>query len=357
MTSSRRFGLSAALLATVAVSAASAKPAPEKVRGTIVSVADDKIVVNDGSDHAVALSNATRYRLADDATARFSTVQRSDLKPGEYVTVSMAPTSPTSPADPPVAQGVYVASDQAHLAAAWKQQAADAKAPATEPAVASATTKPAARSPLIPAVKVQNTRRFLELHDQYVKRAHEGNVDVLFLGDSITYGWHRWAQKLFDDRYGPRAANFGVDGDRIEHVLWRIENGELDGIKPKVVVLLIGTNNSNVDDGTLIAAGVKNLIDQIHRRTPTSKFLVLSIFPRAKPDDKKQMPRIDQANPLIAKLDNGSTVRVLDLRPEFVGPDGKLKADLFHDQLHPNAAGYQVWADTMQPVLDRLLKD
>jgi lysophospholipase L1-like esterase len=354
VTSLRRIGVPAALLAVAAAAAAAAAPAPEKVRGTIVSVADGRIVVNDGTDHPVALADATRYRLADDATARFTTVQRTDLKPGEYVTISMVPSSP---AEAPVAQSVFVASDQPHLAAAWKQQVADAKAAATRPAAAAATTQPSARSPLIPAVKIQNTQRFLELHAQYVKRAHEGNVDVLFLGDSITYGWHRWAQKLFDERYGPRAANFGVDGDRIEHVLWRIENGELDGIKPKVIVLLIGTNNSNVDDGTLIAAGVKNLIDQIHKRTPTSKFLVLSIFPRAKPDDKKQMPRIDQANPLIAKLDNGTTVRVLDLRPEFVGPDGKLKADLFHDQLHPNAAGYQVWADTMQPVLDQLLKD
>lgn len=338
------------LLLTIGIAAfALAAAASGKIRGSIVSIADGTITVNDGADHAVSTTGSTQYQFADDASGDFSPIPRSQLKSGEYVTITLAKGSTP---DAPTAGTVYVASDEAHMAAAWKHQADVEKA---DKARAATQAVAGPRSPLIPAVKLQNQHRFFQLHDQYVARARQGNVDLLFLGDSITQFWSR-AQQLFDSRYGPRAANFGVSGDRIEHVLWRIENGELDGISPKVIVLLVGTNNSNVDDGKLIAAGIQNLVDKIHEKTPHSKILLLSIFPRNKSTDKQQMSRIEQANSLIAKMDNGSSVRVLNLGDKFLGPDGKLDLKLFPDGIHPNAAGYKVWADSMQPLLDKMMK-
>jgi len=228
---------------------------------------------------------------------------------------------------------------------------------------------PPTTAPAAPTVSVasdslpkRGNARFYELHAAFLKRAKEP-MDVLFLGDSITEGWGKapsvW--KEYYEKYRP--ANFGISGDRTQHVIWRIEDGELDGIKPKVVVLMIGTNNSADDTGAQIAAADTKIVRLIRGKIPGAKVLLLAIFPRGPwRGDKdpaaaqQRMAAIGEANALLAKLDDGKDVRFLDIGHVFLGPDGKIPDGIMPDQLHPNATGYQLWAIAMQPLLTEMMQ-
>ena len=167
-------------------------------------------------------------------------------------------------------------------------------------------------SALIPAIRATPTN-WLARHEGFVAQAKKGGGEILFMGDSITDNWRSKGLNVWNKYYAPQhAANFGIGGDRTQHVLWRIEHGELDGIKPRVAVLMIGTNNSNSDPADDIAKSVKLIIDAIRARIPDTKILLLAIFPRNKPTDKPgQMEKIHQVNGLIASYDNGRTVKFL----------------------------------------------
>ncbi|MCX5684380.1 MAG: GDSL-type esterase/lipase family protein [Planctomycetota bacterium] len=224
------------------------------------------------------------------------------------------------------------------------------------PAAAKAPAPP--QDPSVAAIKAGNDA-FLKMHESFLKRGKEGPIGLLFIGDSITQGWggakEVWSK--FYDKY--QAANFGIGGDRTQHVLWRIENGELDGISPKVVVLMIGTNNTGGDSGEAIAKADCKIVEAIRAKLPKTKVLVLGIFPRG---DKKTgelnagaMVKIKAVNAVLAKLDDGKTVRYLDLANKFI-VDGKVPMDVMPDQLHLSAKGYQIWAETMQPLLEEMMK-
>jgi len=231
----------------------------------------------------------------------------------------------------------------------------------TARAQATATKAPA--DPSIPQEK-KDSGKFLKMHESFLQRGKAGPIGVLFLGDSITEGWAR-APEVWEKYYKPYdAANFGIGGDRTEHVLWRIAQGELDGIHPKVVVLMIGTNNSGTHTAQQIAAADKKIVGQIRAKLPQTKVLLLAVFPRGPrklrdgtlDDGVQRMETIRTVNAELAKLDDGKLVRYLDLGPKFLGPDGKIPNDVMPDQLHPNAKGYQIWAAAMQPLLDEMLK-
>ena len=211
--------------------------------------------------------------------------------------------------------------------------------------------------------------RFRKMHDSFLARGKEGPVGVLFLGDSITQGWtkapHVWEH--FYSKWQP--ANFGIGGDQTQHVIWRIENGELDGLHPKVVVLMLGTNNTATHTAAEIAAADKKIVAMIRAKIPETKVLVLAVFPRgarknaqgvitdsAITDAAKRTEIINAVNVELAKLDDGKNVRFLDINASFVGQDGKIPFAIMPDQLHPNAAGYQLWADAMKPMLDAMMK-
>lgn len=200
-------------------------------------------------------------------------------------------------------------------------------------------------------------KHFMTHHEQYVERTKQGGIDLVFLGDSITQLWSS-APDVWKAHYEPlRAVNYGIMGDVIQHVLWRVEHGELDGINPKVVVLLVGTNNSKRHDAEPIFVGIKHLVDVIHAKCPTTKVLVLSIFPRFKTGDVPvQMENIKAVDAELPKLDDGKMTRVLNINDKFYDANGKFRQDLFKDGLHPNPAGYEIWADAMQPLLDEMLK-
>ena len=210
---------------------------------------------------------------------------------------------------------------------------------------------------IIPATRSSPTN-WLARHEGFVKEAKAGGIDLLFMGDSITDFWRNRGKAIWEKYYANRhAANFGISGDRTQHVLWRIENGELDSIDPKVIVLMIGTNNSGSDSADQIAEGVEKIVSETRSKCPKSKILLLAIFPRNRDTDKpEQMERIHQVNQRIAKLDDGKMISFLDINHVFLGPDGKVPNDIMPDFLHPNANGYQLWADAMEPTLDKMLK-
>src|SRR5262245_59204974 len=203
-----------------------------------------------------------------------------------------------------------------------------------------------------------------ERHEQCLEIAKKGNSDLLLLGDSITDAWggegHGGGagKAIFEEEFVPlKAANFGIVGDRTQHVLWRLQNGELEGIQPKVVMLMIGTNNSNGKDNTAeeIADGIKAIVKEIHKRSPKTKVLLLGIFPRgARPNPQRE--KIKQVNAIIAKLDdNGKTVKYLDIGEKFLEKDGTLSREIMPDFLHLSPKGYRIWADAVKGPIKELL--
>lgn len=227
-----------------------------------------------------------------------------------------------------------------------------APAPASAPVDASA-----------PIPKTGNAR-FFELHESFLQRGKAGPIGVLFLGDSITEGWRK-APHIWEHYFGKyQPANFGIGGDQTQHVIWRIENGELDGIAPKVVVLMLGTNNSGRHSAAEIAAANRKIVRLIREKLPQTKVLVLAIFPRGPRKNRdgtpepweKRMEVINAVNADLATLDDGKTVRFLNLNARFLANDGTIPDIIMPDQLHPNAAGYQLWAEALEPVLANMMK-
>ena len=203
-------------------------------------------------------------------------------------------------------------------------------------------------------------------HEGFVEIAKAGGIEVLFLGDSITDFWRdpKRGKALWDEHFAPlHAANFGISADRTQHVLWRMQNGELDGIKPRVVVLMIGTNNTGLERDKVTPrntvpetiAGVTAVVQGLRTKLPETKILLLAIFPRGEKDAPERV-QIKEINAAIAKLDDGNSVRFLDIGPKFLWPDGTLSKDIMPDLLHPSEIGYAIWAAAIKQPLAELLK-
>jgi len=195
-------------------------------------------------------------------------------------------------------------------------------------------------------------------HAQFMCRITQGEIGLLFLGDSITDFWPRtgeWSWLKFTP-YHP--ANFGVSGERTEQVLWRISNGELDGIHPKVTVLLIGTNNIGHfpnEEPEWAAAGVQKIVETIHQKLPDTKILLLGVFPRDTKDSVLRQ-KVEAINAIISKLDDGEKTRFLDISKVFLDAQGEIPNDIMPDHLHPTPHGYDLWYDAMYPLLSEMLK-
>ena len=209
-----------------------------------------------------------------------------------------------------------------------------------------------------PAVKKDNGN-FLKRHEAFVARAKEGNVKVLFLGDSITAGWAGAGKEVWAQRYEKLpAANFGIGGDRTQHVLWRITHGELEGIHPQVVVLMLGTNNIKSDSAAAIAKADEKLVSTIRQKLPGTKILLLGIFPRAHKTDDPAMhipEKVKAVNDQLARLDDGKDVRYLDLADKLA-PGGTLVPEYYTDNVHLTAKGYEVWADAIDARLKEMMQ-
>ncbi len=197
-------------------------------------------------------------------------------------------------------------------------------------------------------------------HGQLVEKAKTGRTDVYFLGDSIIRRWGatdypellaNWRKNLF----GWNASNFGWGADRTQNILWRIRNGELDNVKPRVVVLLAGTNNVGAGETAAdISRGIQAILDVIREKQPEATVILTAIFPR---NDRTALgPLISDVNEALAKLADGSRVRFLNINVRLANPQGVLFDGMMNpDQLHPSVKAYQVWADALKPLLTDLL--
>jgi len=197
-------------------------------------------------------------------------------------------------------------------------------------------------------------------HEQFLKdkeaQLKKGPIQVVFIGDSITDGWRGGGRKTWEANYEKyNALNLGIGGDRTEHVLYRIDHGELDGLDPKAVVMMIGTNNigSPADD---VIAGIKADVAAVHAKLPNAKILLLAVFPRGGAAADPVRAKIKGINEAISKLDGSDNVKYLDIGESFLEKDGTLPKSIMPDALHPNEKGYEIWADAIRPTLDELTK-
>ena len=197
---------------------------------------------------------------------------------------------------------------------------------------------------------------WVKRHEAMNARVKQGKVDLLFIGDSITHWWDRAGKEVWDKHYAPRnAVNLAISGDRTEHVLWRLENGNIDGSSPKLAVLMIGTNNHMSSPPEVTARDIRLIVAKLRKRLPLTKVLVLGIFPRGGGDEDGARQTNMSVNELISDIGDGEMVHYLDLETTFL--DGRrLKPNLIPDGTHPSAEGYAAWAKALEPTIERLMK-
>ncbi len=196
-----------------------------------------------------------------------------------------------------------------------------------------------------------------EYHQQMNAIARKGDIDLLFVGDSITMGWRGDGRRVWDERFAPlKAANFGLGGDKTEHVLWRLQNGNLDGITPKVVVMLIGTNNVGRVTSEELAEGITANVREITKRLPATKVILMGLLPRGETPDHPHRLQVIEVNGLIAKLHDDKQVFYSDVGQKMMRADGSISTDAMPDLLHLNDRGYQIWADGIKDLLAGLMK-
>jgi lysophospholipase L1-like esterase len=215
----------------------------------------------------------------------------------------------------------------------------------------------------------RSDRNSMIAHEELLQKAKTGHIDIYFEGDSITRRWGtsdeqykhflaNWRENFF----GWNAGNFGWGGDKTQNILWRLDNGELDNVKPKVIVLLAGTNNvgntapQGKDDPRVedITRGIKTILDVLHHKAPSATIVLMGIFPRN--DNMAVMPIINQINQRIAKFADGRKIRFLNINDKLADQNDKLFEGMINqDGLHLDVKGYQVWADALKPVFTELL--
>ena len=195
---------------------------------------------------------------------------------------------------------------------------------------------------------------WMKRHQSMNKNARKQH-DLLFIGDSITQGWEGSGKGTWEKYYANRKAlNLGISGDRTEHVIWRLDNGNLrNQKKAKVAVVMIGTNNTGhvMQDPTEVRDGVERIVSTLRARCPEAKILILGVFPRGvKPDDAKRKNNIE-INKLISKFHNGERIHYLDISDKFLTTEGILTKEVMPDALHPRQKGYEIWAEAIEPKL------
>lgn len=201
-------------------------------------------------------------------------------------------------------------------------------------------------------------------HQQLLAKAKQGGIDIYFEGDSITRRWGatdypKYLANWKENFFGWNAADFGWGADKVENILWRLQNGELDGVNPKIIVLLAGTNNISGppgDEGRVadITRGLKAVIETCRAKAPNAVILITAIFPRN--DNRNANATINKVNDNLQTLADGKTIRFLNINDKLADKDGTLLSGMMNtDHLHPDTKGYQVWADALKPIFTELL--
>lgn len=217
---------------------------------------------------------------------------------------------------------------------------------------------------------VPRDEKWLVRHESFNEVSKKGEAKLVFLGDSITQGWEGKGKAAWAKHYASRnAANFGIGGDRTEHVLWRLDHGNFDGLKPKLIVLMIGTNNTGhvgrpqkeinnavyASTPEQTAEGVKLILGKLQQKAPEAKILLLGIFPRGETPADAMRQQNEKINALISKLADGQKIQYLDIGQTFLQPDGKLTREVMPDLLHLSEKGYEMWAGAIEPKVKELL--
>ena len=199
---------------------------------------------------------------------------------------------------------------------------------------------------------------WMKHHEDRKAWVKEPGVNLIMVGDSIVFRWSRVGKKVWDEYYAKRnAVNIGSSGDKTQHMLWHFQNGGLEGTNPKLVLVMIGTNNRGDPEkkGVDTAYGILALLKEIHKQLPESKILLMAIFPRGwTPQDKGRI-RNEQINEIIRNYADNRTVYWLDISDVFLDDKGGLFKELMPDGLHPSEKGFQVWAEAMEPTIKKLL--
>jgi lysophospholipase L1-like esterase len=236
-----------------------------------------------------------------------------------------------------------------------------ASKPATPPNPPAAKAAPTAATPA-----PRDDKGWLDHQAELNARAQEGHdkgdIGIVFLGDSITEQWLDAGKDVWDKTYAPRhAADFGISGDRTQHLLYRIQNGNLDGLAkpaagtpPSLAVIMIGTNNTADDSAADIAAGITAVVNTVRAKLPDTQVLLLAVFPRGDPGDPARA-KIKEINATIARLDDHDHIHYLDIGDKFLDTDGILQPDIMPDKLHLTTKGYQIWADAIEAKVKELL--
>lgn len=219
--------------------------------------------------------------------------------------------------------------------------------------------RPTDKKPAAKAAKKTNTavipqprpkrKNWMKRHAEFNARAKQGDIDLVFIGDSITEDWNDAGKEVWAKYYGKRkAVNFGFSGDQTQHILWRLDHGNVDGIEPKLVVLMIGTNNYTRHSAEQTVEGITAVVDRLKAKLPKSKILLMGLLPR---DDAREATRdkFAEVNKQIAKLADDKTVFFLDLTRKFLREDGALDTTLMPDLVHPGEKGFEVWAEAIEP--------
>jgi lysophospholipase L1-like esterase len=201
-------------------------------------------------------------------------------------------------------------------------------------------------------------RGWKDRHELINKRVEEAGekAQVIFIGDSITQGWEGEGKEVWSKHFARyNAVNLGISGDRTQHVLWRLDNGNLKGLKPKAAVVMIGTNNSNGEDNTAgqIADGVTAIVRKLRDKLPDTKVLLVPIFPRGE-NFNNQRGKILQVNQVMQKLADERNILWLDFGHKFVTPEGRIPRELMPDYLHLSPRAYEIWADSINPLLGKI---
>lgn len=187
------------------------------------------------------------------------------------------------------------------------------------------------------------------------ERIKQGNVDLIFIGDSITHGWEGGGAPVWAEYYaGRNAVNLGISGDRTEHVLWRLDNGNIEGISPKLAVIMIGTNNHKANTASEISDGIAAIVQKLRTKLPQTKVLLLAIFPRADVEQEYR-DKLAEVNKTIAGLADNESVYFQDINRWFLDENGELPKSVMPDLLHPNETGYWIEARALEPTIAKLM--
>jgi beta-glucosidase len=240
---------------------------------------------------------------------------------------------------------------------AFAAAAGDAATTAKPAAVEKAAAAPAAKvnTAVVPEPGGSDTWR--ERHKAMNDRVKEGHVDLVYIGDSIVGNWKWDGKPVWDYYYAKRNGVIeGISGDRTQQVLWRLQHGNVDGITPKLAIVMIGQNNGPFNTGEEIAEGVTAIVKTLRQKLPETKILVLAIFQRGeKPTEERAV--LSKANEIISKLADGKHIFYMDVNHVFLRPDGSIPASLMPDFEHPNEEGHRVWAAAIEPKVAELMGD